>query len=59
MGQTLVSTLMDTTLRLEGLVNNIQHSNFFQCRIAFPTSSNFRPDFGTSPRLKIIHDWRC
>ena len=31
MGQTLVSTLMDTTLRLEGLVNNIQHSNFFQC----------------------------
>ena len=30
MGQTLVSTLMDTTFRLEGLVNNIQHSNFFQ-----------------------------
>ena len=33
MRQTLVSTLMDTTLRLEGLANNIQHSIFLQCSI--------------------------
>ena len=33
MRQTLASTLMDTTLRLEGLANNIQHSNFLQCRV--------------------------
>ena len=31
MGQNLISTLMDTTLRLEGVVNNIQHLKFFQC----------------------------
>ena len=31
MGQNLISTLMDTILRLEGVVNNIQHLNFFQC----------------------------
>ena len=31
MGQNLISTLMDTTLRLEDVANNIQHSNFFQC----------------------------
>jgi len=24
---------MDTTLRLEGVANNIQHLNFFQCRL--------------------------
>ena len=29
MGQNLISTLMDTTLRLDGVANNIQHSNFF------------------------------
>ena len=30
MGQNLISTLMDTTLRLEGVANNIQHLNSFQ-----------------------------
>ena len=29
MGQTLVSTLMDTTLRLEGLVNNTFNTQIF------------------------------
>ena len=34
MGHNLISTLMDTTLRLDGVANNIQHSNFFQCEKA-------------------------